>query len=408
MYPKRILIILALGLIISTAHAQTKKNEVQADAQSLELFNSGQWKRLVAFGKENIQSMPDANLLRMRIGYAAFMLGNFSESLTQYKKVLDKDPENITALNYVYLNNLYLNNLTAAKYYQTKLPKEKKEEENNNRMKISSIATEYSLKKPTDTMRKTAQYSRIGFNLLLGKRLELQQSLALYNQIINEPNINPVVPTPPGFFPGNLPRPRRLIENSRSIDIQQKEYYAKLAYAATGELSIVGGFHYLKTPFNNVTYNNTIFFAGIKYTTPFAHISLLSNLGKISDSTCNQYEGALNVFPFGNTKFYSISKLAYNNNTTFTQIAGVSITKRIWLEANVTLGKYNVLFDNDALYVYNDIDQKEFKVGGTVYASLSKNLQLSVNYAFEKKLKYQTISNHFYQQSITGGLTWKF
>ena len=65
-------------------------------------------------------------------------------------------------------------------------------------------------------------------------------------------------------------------------------------------------------------------------------------------------------------------------------------------------------FDNDALYVYNDIDQKEMKAGGSIYASLSKKLQLTLNYIFEKKLKYKTVSNHFYQHSITGGLTWKF
>ena len=409
MYTKRILIIMFAGLFISKINAQVSKIEAAADSQSLALYNSGQWKALVIFGKNNIQPGTDFSLLRMRIGYAAFMLGNYSESLTQYKKVFDEDPENITALNYVYLNNLYLNNLSAAKYYSAKIANEKQEKEIKTALKISSISTEYSFKTPTDTMRKTAQYSRFGVNVQLSNRLELEQSVAFYNQIINEPNINAsVTPPPPNFPPGNSTRIRQLVENTRSISIQQKEYYAKLVYAASGEVTMLGGLHFLQTPFNNVIYNNSIFFAGLKYTTPFAHISLLSSFGKISDSASKQFEGALTLFPLGNTKLYGISKIAYNNNPTFTQIAGVNITKRIWLEANVTLGKYNVLFDNDALYVYNDIDQKELKAGGSVYASLSKNLQLTLNYTFEKKLKYKTVSNHFYQHSITGGLTWKF
>ena len=409
MHPKRILILLAVWLFISKTNAQVSKIEMSIDSQSLALYNSGQWKALVIYGKNNIQSGTDFTLLRMRIGYAAFMLENFSESLAQYKKVFDEDPENITALNYVYLNNLYLNNLTAARYYSAKISDKKQEKEIKTALKIASVATEYSYKRPTDTMRKTAQYSRFGVNVQLSNRLELEQSVAFYNQIINEPNINASAPPPPPNFPsGNLSTIGQLVQNTRSIDIHQKEYYAKLAYAASGEVSMLGGFHFLQTPFNNVIYNNTIFFAGLKYTTPFAHISFLSSFGKISDSASKQYEGALTLFPLGNTKLYCISKLAYNNNPIFTQIAGVGITKAIWLEANVTFGKYNVYFDNDALYVYNDIDQKEMKAGGSIYASLSKKLQLTLNYIFEKKLKYKTVSNHFYQHSITGGLTWKF
>ena len=93
---------------------------------------------------------------------------------------------------------------------------------------------------------------------------------------------------------------------------------------------------------------------------------------------------------------------------TISQVAGFNVTKNTWLEGNVTLGNYNNLLDNDALYVYNDIDQKRLKVGGSIYALISKQILLTFNYTFDQKLKYHTANQNFNQHSITGGLTWKF
>lgn len=84
------------------------------------------------------------------------------------------------------------------------------------------------------------------------------------------------------------------------------------------------------------------------------------------------------------------------------------MAKNIWLEGYITFGKFTNLLENDALYVYNDIDEKQFKTGGSLYAQISKKFMLSLSYTFNQKLKYNTINKYFYQHSITGGLTWKF
>jgi hypothetical protein len=89
-------------------------------------------------------------------------------------------------------------------------------------------------------------------------------------------------------------------------------------------------------------------------------------------------------------------------------MAGFKAIKGLWAEANVTLGSYDILLDNDALYIYNDIDTKQLKAGGSIYASLSKNLTLSLNYTFEQKLKIYTTATSFYQHSFNSGLSWSF
>jgi hypothetical protein len=299
------------------------------------------------------------------------------------------EPENNIALYYVYLNNLYLNNTTEARYYASLLPDESREQLGIRKNKISNIQTEFSYKMPDDTTRKYAQYARLGFGIQLGYKFELQQSVALFNQVINEPRLLSVI-------------------NNRHINISQKEYYGKLIFAPSGTLSLLGGYHYLYVPFNNIVHNDQIVFAGARYTSPYIHLKAGVAFGKITDSSYTQFDAAVSVFPLGNTRLYSITRAAYGNDFTLTEIAGFGISKKIWLEGNITIGKFSNLLENDALYVFNDIDQKQMKAGGSAYISLTKKLQLSLNYTFERKLKFASNNFIFNQHSINGGLTWTF
>ena len=389
MYTKRILIAMIGCLLFIQTNAQEVAAMAAADNKSLALYNAAQWKELMKFGKAEIAKGVDFPILRMRTGYAAFMIGNFSQSLLQYKKVLDGDAENAIALYYVYLNNLYLNNITQARYYAAKLPDETKESELIKKSKLSGVEAEFSYKMPTDTTRKYGSYLRAGVNLQLGYRLELQQSVASYNQDINEPRL-------------------LLVRNNRNINLRQKEYYGKLIFAATGNIALLGGYHYLNTPFNNIIYNNSIGFAGIQYKTPYVHLKAMASFGKVTDTSYTQYDGTVTVYPLGNTKLYNITRAAYGDNFTLSNILGYGITKKIWLEGNITVGKFTSLLENDGLYVFNDIDQKQIKAGGSIYALLGKNLTLTLNYTFEQKLKYKTTNIYFYQHSLNGGLSWKF
>lgn len=394
MYTKRLLTWMICSLFFLQSHSQVQESVVDVDIHSLGLYNYAQWKELVVYGKDKINSGIDFPLLRMRIGYAALMLGNFSQSLQQYQKVLDAEPDNYFALYYIYLNNLYLNNVAAARFYAAKLPAATKVSEKISGFKMSAIETEYSYKSTDNDARKDAQYARLGVNVQLGYRLELQQSVALWNQTISEPLLTSLI-------------------NNTNININQKEYYAKLIFAAGGKVSLFGGFHYMNTPFNNLKYNNLIYSAGINYAAPFVHFQATAHLATLSDKTFNQYDGTVTLYPFGNPSLYSISKGAYGDDFTFSQIVGYGITKKIWLEGLVTLGSYTNLIDKDGLYIYNDIDRKKFRGGGSIYTALSKHLLLSLNYTFDQKTQYKPASIlldeiNFNQHSINGGLSWKF
>jgi hypothetical protein len=81
--------------------------------------------------------------------------------------------------------------------------------------------------------------------------------------------------------------------------------------------------------------------------------------------------------------------------------------KQAWLEGHATLGGFQNYFENDALYLYNAIDPTKWKAGAGVYVLLGKHLLLQAGFVFEQRVLFLT-NNTFNQQSITGGLSWKF
>ncbi|MFN8348324.1 MAG: hypothetical protein U0X91_25200 [Spirosomataceae bacterium] len=389
MRTKRIILLLIFTSFLQKISAQERISEPVADYQSLQLYEEANWKELLEYGKNTINAGTDFPLLRLRTGYAAFRLGNYSQSLLHYQQVLDNYPDNETALYYVYLNHLYLNNTVMARYYADGFSEETAKELNIKPFRLSAVQVEYSYKMPQTTTRGVAQYGRAGLHLQLGNHIELQQSVAFFNQRISETNFTSVT-------------------DNTNIAIQQKEYYAKLLASVGKNWVLIGGFHYQYSPFNNLIYKNTVAFGGIRYYTPYAHFQAMAHVATLANKQFTQFDGTVTAYPLGNTNLYSITRVSYGNQLTLTQLAGVKVVKGLWAEANVTLGSYDILLENDALYIYNDIDTKQLKAGGSLYASLSKNLTLSLNYTFEQKLKIYTTTTSFYQHSLNSGLSWSF
>ena len=383
---KIVLIILFCFLLVQESMAQANESPADVDLHSLNLYNSAQWKVLLLYGKDKLAVGIDFPLLRMRTGYAAFMLGNYSESLTQYDKVNESDRDNKLALYYVYLNNVYLNNTAAVRYYAVLLPAEKRVEEKIARTKLSSVQTEYSYKMPADTARRNAQYARVGFDIDLGYRFQLQQSIAYYTLLVQKPNVT----------------------NAVYQKLKQPEYYAKLVYAASGKLSLIGAYHYISDQFPDTTLITNILLGGIKYSSPYFSLQANASFGNFAVNY-TQYDGIVTIYPFGNLNLYSISRASFGSQTNFTQILGAKVARSIWLEGNITFGNQNYLFDHDALYVKNDLDPNLFKCGGSVYAPISKKCMLTLNYTFEQRQnQFSQSPKIYYQHSINGGITWKF
>ncbi len=375
----------------SFAQQDTSYNEV--NVKSYALYEKGDWKTLLQYGKDYVALSPDFILLRLRMGYAAFMLNNFSEALKQYDAVLKKDSYNETAHYYSWLCRRYLNQPELADVHVKYFSKELLQKEKLSKFAITQIGAEVSYKSTGLKIRGEGLYARVDIKTRLHRNIYMYHAAALYNQTIAEPKL-------------------LYVTSNNNIAINQKEYYNKTVVNINKQWQAIGAYHYLYTPFNNFIYNNHIGLIGVKYNSSFFALQADAIFGTMTDSSLQQYNGTLSIYPLGNLNVYSFStaSLSNRNNQTafnFKEVLGAKVAKFLWIEGNATFGKFSNFFENDALYVYNAIDKNLFKAGATAYITIGPKLIAQLGYTLEQRELFQSI-NTFNQHSITGGLSCKF
>lgn len=386
-------------LFALNSHAQTNWSFDEVNTKSYSLYEQTAWKELLTYGKEAIATHQDFKLLRLRMGYAAFMLGNYSEALGQYQAVLKNDSYNTTAHYYIWLSRKYLNQHDLADHELRFFSKEDLAKEKQNKIAFTNIGIEASLKTTDNTLRGNTNYEKLEISNRFGWNIHVTQAIALFNQNIYFVNIpRPGFPPPPITY--------------RTSSINQVEYYNKLTLNMGRNWQLKGAYHYVNTPIDNNTFNNQTVFGALKYYSSYFDFQTSANFSTVSDSSISQFDAQVGIYPLGNLSLYSFSTAIIRNRPSgsafnFRQILGVQIASKAWLEANITLGKFSDLFENDALYIYNQIDPNQFKGGLTGYISLSPASVLAIGYTLEQR-KISNTTNTFIQHSITGGLSWKF
>jgi len=381
-------LLLAISLPVGL-RAQDVFTYSRSDSISYALYQQGAWKELIQFGKASISGGQDFPLLRQRLGYAAFMTQNYSACIQHYERVLREDAYNQTAHTYIYWSRINLNQPEMARAEIKFMAAADIPLVQQKASRIHSVGVEYSHKQTSLSERGNASYTR----LLLGARLRevhMDQSFAFYKQTISEPLLTAV-------------------NNNNKIAINQVEYYNRIHINLNRHWQLKAALHYLYTPFNNFKYNNNLLLAGVKYYDSYFDLQADAIVGKLTDTSLQQYNLQLGLYPLGNLKLYSFSTGMLRQQTgsafNFKQVLGVQLSPAIWLEGNITAGRFHNLAENDALYVYHAIDPNTAKAGITTYILL-KQIQLQLGYTHEKRALYGT-NNTFTQQSITGGLLWK-
>lgn len=361
----------------------------RSDSISYAMYQQGAWKELLQFGKTSIAGGQDFPLLRQRMGYAAFMIKNYSACIQHYERVLLDDKFNVVAHTYIYWSRINLNQPEMAraeiKYMaEADIPASQRKANS-----IYALGAEYSHKQTQLNGRGNAAYTR----LLLGARLgevQMDQSFAFYKQTISEPLLTAV-------------------NNNDKIAINQVEYYNRIHINLNRHWQLKAAWHYLYTPFNNFKYNNNLLLAGVKYYGSYFDLQADAIVGKLTDTSLQQYNLQLGLYPLGNLKLYSFSTGMLNQQAgsafNFKQVLGVQIRPSIWLEGNITAGRFHNLAENDALYVYHAIDPNTAKAGVTTYIML-KHFLFQLGYTREARELYGTTQS-FTQHSITGGFIWK-
>lgn len=387
-----ITISLVFLMAILTVNAQQDFSFAAVDSQSYALYQKADWRGLLAYGKLAIANKQDFLLLRLRTGYAAFMIENYSEAIKHYEAVLREDKYNNTAHYFIYWSRVNLGQPELAMAEAKFIAKDAIDEKKLKPSAVTGVETEFSIKRTSTRLRKNPFYARIGLANRFSHGFHMQQSVATYQQQINEPSLTAV-------------------SHNEKININQFEYYNRILLNLDRRWQFKAAYHYLNTPFNNYTYNNHLLLLGVKYNGNYFDLQADAVIGKLTDTATKQYNLQLGLYPSGNLNLYSFSTvmLRQQGSTAFNfrQVIGTKLVKDVWLEGNITLGEFRNLVENDALYVYHAIDPNTMKAGVTSYILFGGKTTLQIGYTYEKRRLFNT-ANEFQQHSITGGLSWKF
>lgn len=371
--------------------AQTGFSFTRVDSLSYSLYEKTEWKNLLKFGKEAIANQQDFLLLRLRLGYAAFMLNNYSEAIRHYEAVLKEDSYNGTAHYFIYWSRINLNQPELAMAEIKFLAPDVLPVGKYKPVAVSGAEAEVSFKNADSASRGKPLYARLALGNRFSHSFHMQQSLATYQQTLNEPLFTAVT-------------------NSNKIKISQIEYYNRIVTNLNRRLQFKAAYHYLYTPFNNFTYQNHLLMAGVKYHSSYFDVQADAMFGRLTDTSAKQYNFQLGIYPFGNLNLYGFSTAVIRQRNgsafNFRQVLGTKVFKKAWLEGNITLGRFQNLAENDALYVYNSVDPNKMKAGVTSYFMFRKTIA-QLGYTYEQRELFGT-TNTYNQHSITGGLSWKF
>ncbi len=367
--------------------AQNEQHSAQADSLSYQYFVAGSWDELIAYGNSAITRGVDFKQLRQRMGYAYFVKQNFYASIKHYQQALVYDAHDPISHTYLYYSALNINDLAMARYHASCLDIETQKALHTKAFRpVDAVDLEYNYKINNYDLRNNPTYKRVGLNTQLGYRFSLYQSLSTYNQITDYSN-----------------------------QTLQNEYYLAATYTLFNRTRLMAAYHFVGTKFNTETDSlnipGNLWFAKLSHS--FSRFDLALSQSFFSNEYIETHQTGLQLgysIP-SKHKIYlssSIYRLTEFDNAryVFDQTIGALFANRIWLQGGVTLGNLYNFNSNNALYLYNSMDQTTFRTHANLFYYWGKHLILYSNYGFDKKQTFETLYV-YNQHSITGGIIWK-
>lgn len=439
---KQLIFAIALFVFTTCAWAQKVSNTNTVNTETYNLWLAEDWPKLITTGKEALNNDIDFYYLRYRIGIAYYMQQNYHQAISHFRKayIVNQQDENLNEL--LYFSLLYAGRTTEAAIFSVNLSENLKQKYKIKSSKAikqadftystsiynnSNIANEYTINNSdvvngAQDITKSLNY----FNISL--KHEFSPRFSIYHGYSNISKSSFVY----SQFGGNT-----TTNNDYKVTLNQ--YYLSGKISVGKDLTVVLGGHYI-----NLKYPSTVTTNGqgnnVNKTSANDYIGFLSlyknfkyftlgGTGYYSTlNTTKQWQAdlLLTLYPFGNTNFYSVSTLSYQNETyagnknigrtVFDQLFGFKLHKNIWVEGYTTIGDMHNFIKSDGFVVFNGTDVIKSRYGARMIIPI-KSLKFNIDYSYSSTensfIPYTSAidmfnTKEFNNHSITAGLSWNF
>lgn len=416
------------------------------DSITLQLYNLGKWTELADEGSNAIKNGLDYYYLRMRVGIAFYETKNYRKAIPHFQKALALNPMSKITSEY-----LYFSYLSGGRPYDARITEPLLGEESRKKNKISkpsfieevyveggpAFAGNQNLnnrgkqhgKQNQDSIYSASYYYNNIYYGFAGIKLRLLPALSIYQGYgyLTAPVSETITYL-------NTP-----VEEFNYTTVQH-EYYANMEINLPGRIFLVPAFHKLwidfatrmdrydpainSLVFDTVYAKEEMYAASLSLKKDFSifAVEVSGTYGDFGHAVQKQLGISALTFPFGNLDFYTNTGITrmWNDDDDewiFYQMAGTSLGKNVWFEAEITYGQLRDYTEKNAFVMYNSPEDINYKVEGTLIFDISPKVEFMFKYRYLQRvntyLTYTNIEEFTFEYSkypyhtLIGGLKWK-
>jgi hypothetical protein len=442
--------------------AQDAMSYPVVENKTLHYYLDGQWDSLVSTGKAGLHQDIDYFYLRLRLGMAYFYKENYVRAIHHFTKALSFNSDDTTSTEFLYYSFLNYNRplyqhvvakknlITGRSHRVFNYPMQ-----NNGFIPEIGYQFDQPIKLDNGTLIGNPQYNIFGeidhplSFIFFGMKYRhyfggLAMNLA-YDHLDSEREKLTVYTK--GTYKGKY-------------NVAEHHMYANTEISVNNKITIVPAVQYLYIkyakyntvwnsdslkydfPLKDYSYNNLITSLGLYMDVDLLSLGLTASYSRLYNQNITQQALAVTVFPFGNTKLYSTTTLAFlqfpgqqqtvaaagepvdtsgdngdKNHAVIEEAIGGRIMNKIWLEAQFSYNGLRGYNKDNAAIMYNNPEQIKYILGLTAIYEISNSLELNLGYNFMQKditgIHFTTynsyVTDHYLYNSHTiyGGLKWK-
>lgn len=428
----RSLLISAFFLFIFNCSTAQSLTPEQVDKQTYDAFFAKEYKTTIQLGNEALQQGTDFYFLRYRLGVSYYELKNYEAAIPHFEKAKELQDSDPVLLEYLYYSYVFTNRNSSASLLAETFSDELKAKINYKAPLFESVSVEVGLlsnpkfdsnkKLGTNSYARGTFYSDVTFGNIVVTNA-FSPKLKLYNNLSYVANTsneiiqglkNDVITAKNNYFQWNIVG--SYCANNWTISagfgLYYSSYYSYTLPPPPPPFMPNGRITSTKQTSTNYSGSASIS-KRFKYIEPNISFSY-ANLLNYSNFTT---EASATYYPFGNINFYGNTKVGLvsansENNTIFTQLLGVKLSEKIWIEGFGAIGNHQNYISDNGLSVFNTPDKINWYTGANLNLFLT-NFDISLGYGLqERESSYvsgaNTVNYTYNYNLLKTKITWKF
>lgn len=440
---------LLVGMLLAHVHwgfGQEPLSLTEADRLTYNYYLQKNWPQLLQTGKQALHQGIDFYYLRVRMGIACYELQNYDAAIRHFKAAQAMSTADDYVAAYLYFAYLYNGRRMDALQVAQAAPAAVAESWVGSKPKGVAQADVYFNQNMVDETALLRNFTTAAIPAEDGQQFFSTGHRYYYAGLAHELGR--------GLFVYHaytgVQKQHYLFERIGSADVRKPGFQSTLhQYAAAATLrlgtgvQLRGGFHYVNASYPELRVVNrpgnttqliwvqqstgaVVLGAGLAAQFPYVRTAVHVYTGNLNGLRQLQADALVVLFPLGNNRLYSATRLTAQRESIAAQAVqrmiveqqlGGQLARPLWAEAYLATGPQHNYIAGDGFVLFNAMDVIRLRTGLRLFVFPISRLRLHLEGSLQQSEGVFTPANNikptynpvsFQNHSITGGITWYF